>query len=84
MKGKVPKQQYFDIWPIHFHNYYPINDHIYNTGKNLVSLQLTPPLHYVVYQNSEANSSNPYKLLVLLNQNRRWGVNSINDGKLIL
>ena len=50
----------------------------------LVSLQPTYPLHSGVYPISEANSSTPSNLLMLLKQDSWWGMNVMNDGKWIL
>ena len=59
-----PKQQYVEIWPIPFQNILStddlINYYIENTGKILVALQHTPPLHSFVYQISEAKPSTPF------------------------
>ena len=49
MMYKGPKQKYFEIPPIPFHNYDPINAQLNNTDKILVALQRTSLLHYVVY-----------------------------------
>ena len=51
---KGPKQHSVDIQPIPFNNYDPINAQLDNTGKHLVALQPTYPLHSVVYPISEA------------------------------
>ena len=46
---KVPKGEYFEIWPIPFQNYDTINAHLDNTAKISVALQTTSPLYSVVY-----------------------------------
>ena len=43
MMKKQPKQKYVEIRPILFHNYYPLNYHLNNTGK------IVGVLHYVVF-----------------------------------
>ena len=48
MMKKHPKQQSVEIWPIQFMKYDPINAQIKNTGKIVVALQPTTPLHSVV------------------------------------
>ena len=69
MIEKVPKQQSVHIRPIPFHNDDPVNAYIENTGKSLVALQHTHPLHSAVYPISEENSSTPFKMLVQFKQN---------------
>ena len=63
MKEKVLNQLSDEIRPITFQNNDPINYQL--EKKNiLVALQTTPPLHYVVYPMSEANSSTHFNLLI--------------------
>ena len=83
MIEKGPKQQSVKIWPIPFQNNDPINYQLENTGTILASLEPTYPLHCVVYPISEESSSTPFNLLIRFKRNRRWGINAINDGKLI-
>ena len=56
MIEKLPKEQSVDIWPIPFQNDDPINSHLENKGKILVSLKPKFLLHSVVYPISESNS----------------------------
>ena len=51
---KVPKQKYVEVLPIPFHNDYPVNYQLDNTGKFLVELKPTYPLHSGLYPISEA------------------------------
>ena len=81
MMEKEPNQKYFDIRPVPFHNDDPIHSQLENTGKIVVELQPTSLLYYSVYPILEANSSNPFNSLIRLNQNSRWGMNVMNDGK---
>ena len=55
MTEKGTNQQYFEIQNIPFQNDDPINDQLDNTGKFLVALEPTSPLHSFVYPISEAN-----------------------------
>ena len=64
MIEKGPKQKYVDIRPIPFHNDDLINYHLDNTGKNVVALQPTSRIYYVVYPILESNPSTPFNLLV--------------------
>ena len=64
MMEKGTKQQYVEIGPIPFQNDDPINYLIENTGKILVVLQPTSPLHCVAYPILEANPSTPLSLLI--------------------
>ena len=73
-----------DMWPIPFHNDDPINAQLDNTGKIIVALQPTPPLHSFVYPISEEKSSAQSNLLMIFKWNMWWGMNVMNDGKLIL
>ena len=82
--GKWPKLKYVDIKPLSFQNNDPINAQLENTGKIVVALKLKPPLHYVVYPISKANSSTTFNLLIRLHQNRWWVMNVMNDGRWIL
>ena len=50
MMYKGPKQKYFEIPPIPFHNYDPINAHINNTEKLLVALHSKPQLKQIYTQ----------------------------------
>ena len=70
MMEKVPKQNSIENSPLPFQNYYPVNAQLENTGKILVTLQRKPPLHYVVYPISEANSSTASNFLMRFKQNR--------------
>ena len=45
---RVPRQHFFEIRPILFHNYDPIRDQIDNTGNFLVALQPMYSLNYFV------------------------------------
>ena len=67
-----------------FQNYDPVGDHIDNTGKILVALQPISPLHSDVYLITEANSSNPFNLLVRIKQNMSRRMNAMNYDKWIL
>ena len=62
MIEKGQKQQYVDIWPIPFQNDNSINAQLEYTGKILVVLKPTSPLHYVVYPISYSNPSNKFNL----------------------
>ena len=68
MLDKGPKQKSVEIQHMNFHNHDLINSQIEKTGNFLVVLQPNPPLHYVVYQTSEANSSTPFHLLIQIRQ----------------
>ena len=70
MMYKGPKQKYFDIPPIPFHNYYPMNSQLEDKSEILVALKHKYSLKYVVYPILEANSSTPSNLLIRLKQNR--------------
>ena len=67
---KVPKQQSVKIRPKTFHNDDPLNDNLGNTGKSLVTLQPTYPLHSVVYTISKANSSTLFNLFIFIKQSK--------------
>ena len=43
---KVPKQKYVEVLPIPFHNDYPVNYQLDNTGKFLVSINDTVQLDF--------------------------------------
>ena len=70
MMEKVLKKQSIDIWPIRYQNYDPINAQLDNTGKSLVALQPTSPLHSVLYPIPEAKSSTLFNLLIRFRQNK--------------
>ena len=64
MTDKEPKKQYVEIWRVPFHSDDTISAQLDNTGKSIVILQPTYPLHYILYPISEVNSSTKYNLLI--------------------
>ena len=56
MMEKGPKKQYIEIWPTLFHNDDLMDSQIDNTGKCLVALQPSYPLHYILHPILEENS----------------------------
>ena len=81
MMERIPKQQSVEIRPIPFQNIDFINYHLNSKGEIVVALQPKSPLNYVVYPISEEKSSILFNLLIHVKQNRRWGLNYMNDGK---